>query len=141
ACADVAAEGLSHAMARPAPESAVRLAEQVQGLIECDFLAVDAYPNLRAQLLEQPHPRRVADRAEVGQDSFFGLRQLMRPEESLVLHEMPVSGRVGVFVQPGCVVVRDLRQLQWKEHEVRASLGARLSHPAEKAARGVVLRV
>ena len=61
----------------------------------------------------------------------------MRPETALVLDEVAVRGRVGIGVQPRRVLVRDVRQLQREEDQVRAALGGGLAYPRQEAARGM----
>ena len=139
--ADVAAQRLGDGAARFATHLPVRLAEQVQRHIQLDLLAAEIDPDPGAQLLEQAHPGPVADRAEVGQDPLFRLRELVRTELALVLDEVAVGDGFGVGVQACSLLVGDLRQLQREEDQVHAALRGRFPDASQQPARGVVLRV
>ena len=139
--AHVAAKRLGHRAARLATDVAIGFAEQVQGLVERELLAVDLDLDSRAQLLEQPHPGTGADRAEVREDPLFRLRHLVRSELPRLLDGVAVGRRVGIGVQHRRLLVADLRQLQRDEHHVAAALRTGFAHPRQETARWVVLSV
>ena len=112
-----------------------------QRLGERQLLAIGLDPDARAQLFEQPRPRRVDDRAVIGEDAFLRLGQLVRPELARLLHRVPVLGRVRVRLQARGLLVAGLGQLEGEEHAVAAALSARLAHPGQQSTGGGIVRV
>src|SRR3981081_4454872 len=105
--ADVLAESLGDGMARFAPRLAIRLADEGESLLERQRPAIDVDPNCRAQLVKQPVPRRVPDRAELREHSLLGLGQLMRPVLPRLLDGVAVASRLGMCKQLRRLLIRD----------------------------------
>ena len=139
--ANVAAQSLGHRTARLAAHVAVWFAQQVERLVERELLSVRDDVDPRAQLLEQPHPGRRADRAEVVEDTLLGLRHLVGPELARLFDSVPIDRCSWVGVQLGRLLVGDLRELEREEHHVAAPLRSRFAHAGEQPTRGVLLGV
>src|ERR1700730_8716277 len=139
--AHVAVQRGWYGAARLAPHLAIRLTQLDQRLLERHRCAVEVDADSSAQLLEEPVPRRVADRAEIGQDSLFRLRKLMRAKLSRLLDGVAVARGLGVRIQPLGLLVADGCQLEREEDAVGSALRGRLAHPRQQAARGVILGV
>src|SRR5438132_10080646 len=77
--------------ARLAPDLAIWLTQLDQGLFERHRPAIEVDADARAEFLEEPVPGRIADWAEVGENSLFWLRKLVRAELSRLFDRVLVT--------------------------------------------------
>src|ERR1700730_15016190 len=97
--AHVAVQRGGDGAARLAPHLAIRLTQLDQRLLERHRPAIEVDADSRAELLEESVPRRVADRAEIGEDSLFRLGKLVRAKLSRLFDGVAVARGLGVRIQ------------------------------------------